>query len=460
MIELRDVTFTYRQADPTPASEAPGVRGIDLTVSDGRCVLVCGASGCGKTTITRLANGLAPAFFPGELSGQVLIDGEDCAGLESWQVAERVGSVFQNPRTQFFNVDSTGEVAFTLESMGWPEEKIRERTDATISELGLSTLADRSIFSLSGGQRQRIAYASAWNLVLDEPTGNLDLESIRALRGYLLDAKRKGAAILVTEHRLWWLLNVVDEVVVMAGGGIAQRLAPVEFAALDSCGLAGLGLRTTDIREVRATSPRGTGNSPEPFLQARGLRARYGRQEVLHGVDLEVRSGETVALTGGNGAGKSTLARVLCGLHRASAGTIRMRGGAAFVKDRNRASAIVFQDVGHQLFANSVQAEGTLGLPKARVPSAEHTQEILDCLGLAQLAGRHPATLSGGQKQRLAIAACIASGKSLLILDEPTSGLDLVGMRAVGRVATDIPVYEDDLVWNLMTASREPTSRG
>ena len=162
MIELRDVTFTYRQADPTPASEAPGVRGIDLTVSDGRCVLFCGASGCGKTTITRLANGLAPAFFPGELSGQVLIDGEDCAGLESWQVAERVGSVFQNPRTQFFNVDSTGEVAFTLESMGWPEEKIRERTDATISELGLSTLADRSIFSLSGGQRQRIAYASAW----------------------------------------------------------------------------------------------------------------------------------------------------------------------------------------------------------------------------------------------------------------------------------------------------------
>ena len=330
MIELRDVTFTYRQADPTPASEAPGVRGIDLTVSDGRCVLVCGASGCGKTTITRLANGLAPAFFPGELSGQVLIDGEDCAGLESWQVAERVGSVFQNPRTQFFNVDSTGEVAFTLESMGWPEEKIRERTDATISELGLSTLADRSIFSLSGGQRQRIAYASAWaahprNLVLDEPTGNLDLESIRALRGYLLDAKRKGAAILVTEHRLWWLLNVVDEVVVMAGGGIAQRLAPVEFAALDSCGLAGLGLRTTDIREVRATSPRGTGNSPEPFLQARGLRARYGRQEVLHGVDLEVRSGETVALTGGNGAGKSTLARVLCGLHREQFGCVAVQ---------------------------------------------------------------------------------------------------------------------------------------
>ena len=118
MIEFDDVSFAYRA--PAEGAGAPeGVRGIDLRVEAGRCVLVCGASGCGKTTVTRLANGLAPSFFPGTLEGRVLVDGRDVADLESWEVAACVGSVFQNPRTQFFNVDSTGEVAFSLESMAW-----------------------------------------------------------------------------------------------------------------------------------------------------------------------------------------------------------------------------------------------------------------------------------------------------------------------------------------------------
>lgn len=207
MIEFDDVSFAYRA--PAEGAGAPeGVRGIDLRVEAGRCVLVCGASGCGKTTVTRLANGLAPSFFPGTLEGRVLVDGRDVADLESWEVAACVGSVFQNPRTQFFNVDSTGEVAFSLESMAWPEERIRERTHDTIRQLGLEELADRSIFSLSGGEKQRIAYASSWaphpaNLVLDEPTSNLDEAAIAALRRYLLDAKAQGAAVLVAEHRLW-----------------------------------------------------------------------------------------------------------------------------------------------------------------------------------------------------------------------------------------------------------------
>ena len=223
MIEFDDVSFAYRA--PAEGAGAPeGVCGIDLRVEAGRCVLVCGASGCGKTTVTRLANGLAPSFFPGTLEGRVLVDGRDVADLESWEVAACVGSVFQNPRTQFFNVDSTGEVAFSLESMAWPEERIRERTHDTIRQLGLEELADRSIFSLSGGEKQRIAYASSWaphpaNLVLDEPTSNLDEAAIAALRRYLLDAKAQGAAVLVAEHRLWWLADVADEVVVLGSIG-------------------------------------------------------------------------------------------------------------------------------------------------------------------------------------------------------------------------------------------------
>jgi len=360
MIEFDDVSFAYRA--PAEGAGAPeGVRGIDLRVEAGRCVLVCGASGCGKTTVTRLANGLAPSFFPGTLEGRVLVDGRDVADLESWEVAACVGSVFQNPRTQFFNVDSTGEVAFSLESMAWPEERIRERTHDTIRQLGLEELADRSIFSLSGGEKQRIAYASSWaphpaNLVLDEPTSNLDEAAIAALRRYLLDAKAQGAAVLVAEHRLWWLADVADEVVVMEEGRIARRFDGATFRALPSSEVRDLGLRVRALADERARERRAPGDAREPrapLVRLRGVHASYGKREVLHGVDLDLREGEVAALVGANGAGKSTLCRTIVGLHRESAGTTTIDGEPAGPKQRLRACSMVFQDVNYQLFATA-----------------------------------------------------------------------------------------------------------
>ena len=423
MIEFDDVSFAYRA--PAEGAGAPeGVRGIDLRVEAGRCVLVCGASGCGKTTVTRLANGLAPSFFPGTLEGRVLVDGRDVADLESWEVAACVGSVFQNPRTQFFNVDSTGEVAFSLESMAWPEERIRERTHDTIRQLGLEELADRSIFSLSGGEKQRIAYASSWaphpaNLVLDEPTSNLDEAAIAALRRYLLDAKAQGAAVLVAEHRLWW------------------RFDGATFRALPSSEVRDLGLRVRALADERARERRAPGDAREPrapLVRLRGVHASYGKREVLHGVDLDLREGEVAALVGANGAGKSTLCRTIVGLHRESAGTTTIDGEPAGPKQRLRACSMVFQDVNYQLFADSVRTEVSFGLTDAEAPDAARVDEVLDGLGLAAYAERHPATLSGGQKQRLAVAACIATGKRLLVFDEPTSGLDLGSMRTVAAL--------------------------
>ena len=440
MIELCDASFSYRGgAGAGPAPE--GVRNVSLSVEAGRCVLVCGPSGCGKTTVTRLANGLAPAFFPGDLSGRVLVDGRDASGFESWEMAARVGSVFQNPRTQFFNVDSTGEVAFALESLAWPEERVRARVRETIAELGLEALADRSIFELSGGEKQRVAYAGAWaarpaNLVLDEPTSNLDEASIEALAGYVLEAKRRGTAVLVAEHRLWWLSEAVDEVVVMGEGRIVRRFGKDAFWALPAEELAALGLRTRDLSDVRA-APRRPGArrraaaGGRPVLALSGVKAAYGRREALGGADVRLFAGEVVALVGANGAGKSTLCRAAVGLHRESAGAAALDGAPAGPKERLRAASMVFQDVNYQLFADSVEAEVSFGLGKRERPSAKRVGEVLEGLGLAGLEERHPATLSGGQKQRLAVAACVASGKRLLVFDEPTSGLDLGGMRAV-----------------------------
>ena len=443
MIQFNQVGFSY--GDPTHqtsgAQEKPlgAVKAINFAVEPGTCTLVCGPSGCGKTTVARLANGLAPTFFAGELGGAVLIDGRDAATLESWEVAAAVGSVFQNPRTQFFNVDSTGEVAFALESLAWPEERLRARVHEVIDEMGIRALADRSIFSLSGGEKQRIACASAWapfpaNLVLDEPTSNLDLAAIDDLRRYVVQAKKQGCAVLVAEHRLWWLADVVDQVLIMDGGHIVRRLSGDEFRHADEAVLAAAGLRVRDLAHVRPAVEQAAAGVDDPVLEVCDLQVSHDRRPVVHGASLSVRRGEVVALVGSNGAGKTTLCRTLAGLHKEDAGAVRGPGGVPLrAQQRLRATAMVFQDVNYQLFAPTVRDEVTFGLP----PRADHERqvcELLRLLDLEDVAERHPATLSGGQKQRLAVASCLAAAKELLIFDEPTSGLDRSAMEAVGTL--------------------------
>ena len=125
MIELENVSFSY------DGQEHDGLHDINLKIADGECVLFCGRSGCGKTTITRLVNGLIPQFYQGELHGRVLVDGQEISNLPMYQIAAKVGSVFQNPRTQFFNVDTDSEIAFGIENEARPPQGIgREgRTD-------------------------------------------------------------------------------------------------------------------------------------------------------------------------------------------------------------------------------------------------------------------------------------------------------------------------------------------
>ena len=232
-IEIEHFSFYY------PERTEKVLDDLTLTVEQGEFLVLCGPSGCGKTTVTRLANGLAPTFFPGALSGRVTIDGRDCAQMQSWEVALCVGSVFQNPRTQFFNVDSTGEMAFALESRSTPEEEIRKRVAETVSELGIRHLADRSIFSLSGGEKQRVAFASAWaarptNLVLDEPTSFLDIRYKLELLSVLKRMVREEyLAVLMSLHELDLAARVSDTVVCVAGDRIDRVGPPSEIFTPD-----------------------------------------------------------------------------------------------------------------------------------------------------------------------------------------------------------------------------------
>ena len=210
MIECQDVSFSYpASALPDSARQTGGaLKHISCTIEDGSFVLLCGTSGCGKTTLTRLFNGLIPHYHEGTYTGSVYLDGKDTRDLSLFDISLKVGSVFLNPRSQFFNVDTTSELAFGPENHGLPEKAVRERVRRVAEQLKQESLLDRSIFSLSGGEKQKIACGSAAAIepdiyVLDEPSSNLDAYAIADFRKLLTLLKAQGKTIVISEHRLY-----------------------------------------------------------------------------------------------------------------------------------------------------------------------------------------------------------------------------------------------------------------
>ena len=180
MIELKNVSFQYE-------GSKDGIWNVNLSIAQGECVVLTGVSGCGKTTLTRLMNGLAPSYFSGSISGSVCIDDRDITGIAAWEIGTIVGSVFQNPKSQFFSSELAGEVAFGCENYGFPREEIQKRADESIESFSLPSVRKRSLDVLSSGEKQRVAIASVYAtrpkvFVCDEPTANLDLEGIDQLK--------------------------------------------------------------------------------------------------------------------------------------------------------------------------------------------------------------------------------------------------------------------------------------
>ena len=455
IISIEHVSFKYK------GSEFGLLNEISLNVSKGETLLLTGASGSGKTTIIRLINGLIPHYYQGDLAGKVTIAGRDVAITELYELAGVVGTVFQNPRSQFFSIDTDGEIVFGPENIGLDPQAILERKNNIVEQMHIEKLLGRSLFELSGGEKQSIACASVSALLpeiilLDEPSSNLDQGAIAKLRDQIALWKSQGKTIVISEHRLWYLKELVDRVIYMDSGNIAHEWSGSEFASFDSRKINELKLRPLVVPDILSPSCNGdcecdgdcdkVTDLPEneegivlkdfyfsyhlnPYLFWKKSFKEDDPNLSLCIPRLVLPKGAVIGVIGKNGTGKSTFLKCVCGLEKECKGVIEAYGKEYKGKQRLKLSYMVMQDVNHQLFTDSVESEVLLSMNE---DDKERCDEILDSLDILEFKDKHPMALSGGQKQRVAIASAIAADAKLMLFDEPTSGLDFSHMEKVG----------------------------
>ncbi len=475
LLELDTVRIRYEGAQhPTPD-------GVSLRVDAGEVVLILGPSGCGKSTLTLALDGLVPQAIAAELDGSVRVAGLDTREHSVAELSEYVAMVFQDPDSQIVTGTLLGEVAFGPENRLLPVDEVLARAERALKLVGLWDRRGDNPDVLSGGGRQRLAIASALALaspvlVLDEPTANLDPAGIDEVYAVLRElANDHDHAIVLVEHNLDAAVDIVDRVVVLdAAGrlvvdgparevlqGRARELAdlgvwlPVSTLAamrLEDAGVPigplplspselAASLEAVDelpapIPEIAASGTRSTDAAalaPAAAITVRSATIRRGGRRgpvVVDGVDLDVASGDFMAIVGPNGAGKTTLLQAIAGIIPAPRGTVGVLGMDPARVDagvRARQIGFVFQNPEHQFVAQTVADELELGLRLQGVPELERQADVERMLRRFELIAhrdRHPFLLSGGQKRRLSVGTALVAGAPVLALDEPTFGQD------------------------------------
>lgn len=410
------------------------LKNLNLNIKTGECVVLTGISGSGKSSILNLINGLATRYDNCKISGEVLFQHHDIVKLELYQIAQLIASVFQNPKTSFFNVNTTMELLFFLENNGVPRHEMQKRLSDLLNLFPIANLLNRNIFELSGGERQILSIATAYIsgvqcVLLDEPSANLDSKYIKIVAKMLAILKKRGVTLLVAEHRLYYLMDVADRVLVVANGTISQEYSISKFKQLSEKKLYAMGLRTRQEVQLKPFSPMTSGE-----FYIKSLYKKLINHQILKIRDLSLKKGNIYGVVGLNGSGKTSLIKALLGVDKKCQVAIYLDDKLLSTRQRIKLSSWVMQDVNNQLFTDSVMAEIKLGTGNI---SVDKINQVIKKLKLSSLLDRHPLSLSVGQKQRVAIASTILSQKTLLYFDEPTSGMDYLNMIAISKLLRD-----------------------
>ena len=427
MLTLRNLSVFY--------DENQVVHAINLNVSPGECVVLTGESGSGKSSIINAVNGLGARYDNARIEGTIALDGDELTQKQIYEIAMLASSVFQNPKTHFFNVDTTQELLFFLENTGVPKKDMQERLQELLSLFPIAHLLNRSIFELSGGEKQILCLASAYIsgcklILLDEPTSNLDHTYIEILANMLRRLKEQGITLLIAEHRLYYLREILDRLIHIEKGEIKHCYTQSEFIRLSTDELHALGLRSNvdEALSLPELPPYTIENCPT--LRIDNLTLSFAKQCNLHVSNLAFHTNYIYGIVGKNGCGKSSFIKSLIGVMKQSKETVFYQDKQCNKRKRISLSSLVMQDVNSQLFSESVEHELTLTQKNISETSLD---SILEQLNIREFKNVHPMSLSGGQKQRVAIATSMVDGAALMYFDEPTSGMDYKNMLAISH---------------------------
>ena len=459
--KVENLSFTY------PARCDMALNSINFTVNQGEFVLLCGKSGCGKTTFLRLLKSSLSPF--GVISGNIYFNGKLLADYDTKEQAAGIGFVMQNPDNQIVTDKVWHELAFGLESLGYNQNEIRTRVSEMASFFGIQNWFYKNVIELSGGQKQLLNLASVMVmqpsvLILDEPTSQLDPIAAGEFLQTLEKINRElGTTIILTEHRLEDAFSMADRVIVMDEGKIIADETPKEvgrilkekkhdmYKAIPTPmrvhgGVENFLTCPLTVREGRKwldeyskenvlnsdIIPRDAPqDNSDTIIEIKDAWFRYEKDlpDVVKGFNISVKKGELFCLVGGNGTGKTTALSIISGLNTPYRGDVEIKGqGISKIKNLYNGILGVLPQNPHSIFVKkTVYLDLMEILSDKKLSKEEKEQKVHNICVLCRienLLDSHPYDLSGGEQQRAAFAKILLTEPEILLLDEPTKGMD------------------------------------